>query len=82
MYINLNIYMYIYLCVSVCVHDRLNDKATFCLYNHLKILSSFLIMSWFQVEIAGGIYQNCSKRFRTFYRPSSPVACMCIMNIL
>ena len=48
------IYIYIYMCVCVCVcvelgsncsfkHVSLNDKDKFCLYNLLKILSSFLI---------------------------------------
>ena len=33
-------------------------------------------MSWFQVGIAGWIYQNCPERFRNFHRPSSGVVCM------
>ena len=46
------IYIYIYVCVCVCVwmgssvsfkHLLLNDKNTFCLYDFIKILSSFLI---------------------------------------
>ena len=50
---NIYIYIYIYVCVCVCVFVCvcvcvcvcvwLNNKATFCLYNFIKILSSFLI---------------------------------------
>ena len=52
--LSLYIYIYIYICVCVCVcvwlsssrsfnHVSLNCKDTFCLYNLIKILSSFLI---------------------------------------
>ena len=57
-------------------HVWLNNKDTFCLYNFIKILSSFLIESWFQVGIGGWIYQNCPEHCQTLHRPSSGVACM------
>ena len=39
-----SIYIYIYMCVCVCVYEHvwLNNKDTFCLYNFIRILSSFL----------------------------------------
>ena len=37
------IYIYVCVCVCVCKHVLINNKDTFCLYNFIKILSSFLI---------------------------------------
>ena len=49
---------------------------TFCRYNFIKILSSFLI----SVLVSGWNWwmklPNCPERFRTFHRLSSGVACM------
>ena len=42
----------------------------------LKSFQVFWLMSWFQVEIGGWIYQNCLERFRIFHRPSAGIACM------
>ena len=63
-YVYMCAYIYIYVCVCVCVliyiyiyiYIWLNNKDTFCLYNFIKILSSFLISVL--VGIGGWIYQN------------------------
>ena len=42
-FVHTHIYIYVCVCVCVCVHIWLNNKDTFCLYNFIKILSSFQI---------------------------------------
>ena len=66
------VYIYIY----IYKHIWLNNKDKFCLYNFIKILSSFLISVLVSSWNWWMIYQICSHHFQTFHRPSSGVACM------
>ena len=83
-YIYIYIYIYIYVCVCVCVCVcgwvaffhlsivQLDHIVAFCLYNFIKIISSFLISV---LVIGGWIYRNCPTRFWTFHRSLTGVIC-------
>ena len=82
-------YIYIYICAcvfswSVVFHLSVFDWIidTFCLYNFIKILSSFLtsVLECY-VGIGRWIYQNYLECFQTFHRPSSGVVWMCEKNL-